>query len=302
MLILCLPLVSEFLVNSIMSVKDGPVVKMDVDCPSSLKRSNSAPMINDINNTISGSQCTPLSRENQFNVFLRNVQPRFRRFSTSGSPNIMPNTSPKLVHRVNQLRQEETIDLINREVAHEREIHSAMQISQSWEDLSIMIDSPSKVDVEGQYGKQPGSRSSLYDPLHLNLSMASAPSSPSPTRSLRHCVSPSLFKPNLSPSPTRKTFTSGSLSPISMRPSALGPVKRKCEMDDYEPITKKWGLLITNTRPEPMQVSGIVPTTMDATLVTESICSSSGDSSNSNHSFSFRPLQTLMDESKTNSQ
>lgn len=54
-------------------------------------------------------------------------------------------TSPKLVHRVNQLRQEETIDLINREVAHEREIHSAMQISQSWEDLSIMIDSPTKV-------------------------------------------------------------------------------------------------------------------------------------------------------------
>lgn len=53
-----------------------------------------------------------------------------------------------------------------------------------------------------------------------------------------------------------------------------------------------------------MQVTGIVPTTMDATLVTDSICSSSGDSSNSNHSFSFRPLQTLMpmDESKSNSQ
>jgi len=54
-------------------------------------------------------------------------------------------TSPKLVHRVNQLRQEETVDLVNREVAHEREIHSAMQISQSWEDLSIMMDSPTKV-------------------------------------------------------------------------------------------------------------------------------------------------------------
>lgn len=59
--------------------------------------------------------------------------------------NYLFQTSPKLVHRVNQLRQEETIDLINREVAHEREIHSAMQISQSWEDLSIMIDSPTKV-------------------------------------------------------------------------------------------------------------------------------------------------------------
>lgn len=33
-----------------------------------------------------------------------------------------------------------------------------------------------------------------------------------------------------------------------MRPSALGPVKRKCEMDDYEPNPKKWGLLITNNR------------------------------------------------------
>lgn len=51
-----------------------------------------------------------------------------------------------------------------------------------------------------------------------------------------------------------------------------------------------------------MQVTGIVPTTMNATLVTDSICGSSGDSSNSNHSFSFRPLQTLMDDSKSNSQ
>jgi len=33
-----------------------------------------------------------------------------------------------------------------------------------------------------------------------------------------------------------------------MRPSSLGPVKRKCDMDDYEPIPKKWGLLITNNR------------------------------------------------------
>lgn len=49
------------------------------------------------------------------------------------------------MHRVNQLKQEETIDMANREAAHEREIHSAMQISQSWEDLSIMIDSPTKV-------------------------------------------------------------------------------------------------------------------------------------------------------------
>lgn len=40
----------------------------------------------------------------------------------------------RLTHRVDQLKQE---DLCNREVTHEREIHSAMQISQSYEDLSL---------------------------------------------------------------------------------------------------------------------------------------------------------------------
>lgn len=33
-----------------------------------------------------------------------------------------------------------------------------------------------------------------------------------------------------------------------MRPSTLGPVKRKCEMDEYEPNPKKWGLLLSNNR------------------------------------------------------
>ena len=37
----------------------------------------------------------------------------------------------------------------------------------------------------------------------------------------------------LSPSPTRRTFqTRRSMSPIAMRPSSLGPVKRKFELDD----------------------------------------------------------------------
>lgn len=45
-----------------MSVKDGPIVKMDVDCPSNLKRSNSAPMINDMNASIIETPGTTLSR------------------------------------------------------------------------------------------------------------------------------------------------------------------------------------------------------------------------------------------------
>jgi len=44
---------------------------------------------------------------------------------------------PRLTPRVSQLRQEERVDM-GREAAHERELHSAMQMSQSCEDLTIM--------------------------------------------------------------------------------------------------------------------------------------------------------------------
>lgn len=60
-----------------------------------------------------------------------------------------------------------------------------------------------------------------------------------------YCIQIGLFKFH---NPTNNLCFRRSLSPISMRPSALGPVKRKCEMDDYEPNPKKWGLLITNNR------------------------------------------------------
>lgn len=49
----------------------------------------------------------------------------------------------------------------------------------------------------------------------------------------------------LSPSPTRRTFaTRRSMSPIAMRPSSLGPVKRRFDTDDnytnmYSPPSKK---------------------------------------------------------------
>lgn len=50
----------------------------------------------------------------------------------------------------------------------------------------------------------------VWDPLNLHLSNFTLTScSPSPTRCnsiSRQCYSPGLFKVNLSPSPTRKTF------------------------------------------------------------------------------------------------
>lgn len=44
-----------------------------------------------------------------------------------------PGPLPRLTPRVSQLRQEECADVNSREVNHEREIHTALQISQSWE-------------------------------------------------------------------------------------------------------------------------------------------------------------------------
>lgn len=45
---------------------------------------------------------------------------------------------------MNQLRQEECIDAAGREAAHERELHSAMVMSQSWEDLRLLEEPPTK--------------------------------------------------------------------------------------------------------------------------------------------------------------
>lgn len=65
-----------------------------------------------------------------FNIFA----PRARRYSTGFSPLATnPGPLPRLTPRVSQLRQEECADVNSREVNHEREIHTALQISQSWE-------------------------------------------------------------------------------------------------------------------------------------------------------------------------
>lgn len=129
-----------------------------------------------------------------------------------------PSSVPRLTPRVSQLRQEECIDVAGREAAHEKEIHSAMQISQSWEDLTLEAeglsfkesDSPTQhLNKDRQLTKR------VFDPLSLNLSVNGPPmcSSPSPTRSSlgqRTCYSPGLhmvsWKNSLSPSPTRKAF------------------------------------------------------------------------------------------------
>lgn len=55
----------------------------------------------------------------------------FFQFQTPGSPRVPPS-------RVSQLKKEEACDAVGREVASEKEFQSTLQISASWEDLSLV--------------------------------------------------------------------------------------------------------------------------------------------------------------------
>lgn len=144
--------------------------------------------------------------------------------AASPSPASSSSAGPRLTPRVSQLRKEECADISNtREVSHERGLHNQLQISQSWEDLTIVTENWS-----------------CRDDLSTNT-LLNCPSSPSPTSSRHHLhtgipssATSSLRYPfGMSPSPTRKTFaTRRSMSPNHVRPSQLCPVKRKFDMDD----------------------------------------------------------------------
>uniref|UniRef100_A0A8D2LAH7 Family with sequence similarity 122B n=1 Tax=Varanus komodoensis TaxID=61221 RepID=A0A8D2LAH7_VARKO len=128
---------------------------------------------------------------------------------------------------MNRHSMEEGVDLMNRETAHEREVQTAMQISQSWEESLSLSDN----DLD----KSEKSSS----PKRIDFIPVSP--APSPTRGIgKQCFSPSLqmfvssngLPPSPIPSPTRRFSNRRSQSPINcIRPSVLGPIKRKGEME-----------------------------------------------------------------------
>ncbi|KAL9706988.1 hypothetical protein quinque_010506 [Culex quinquefasciatus] len=131
-------------------------------------------------------------RESPPTSFSNIFAPRVRRFSASFSPlAVISNGSsspvrsgsctpgPRLTPRISQLRQEECADLSNsREVNHEREIHSAMQMSQSYEDLTLVTENWSFSSTTNTKHND-----DLINPLHVALPSIGTNycSSPSPT-------------------------------------------------------------------------------------------------------------------------
>lgn len=197
---------------------------------------------------------------------------------------IFKSTGVRLTPRISQLRQEECPDISNmRELAHEREIHHTIQISQSWEDLRLVSSSSSSSTNDNDRKKM--------GPLHVTL----------PPYNLLNYNSPSpptrLNSPNFQ-SPTRasRTFLRRSASPV-LRPSTLGGgAKRKLDDDNrLSPCTKRFhsnnvandkliGGLLTTSRTT--TTSSPIPGSLSSVGTPESL--SSADSPN----FNFRMLDS----------
>ncbi|KAE8744271.1 hypothetical protein FOCC_FOCC009086 [Frankliniella occidentalis] len=268
---------------------------MDVDPPASLKRSNSAPMINELNSNMAAATgaasptAAAVRETSSLSIF---QSTRTRRFSGSSFTSHSAGSSPRPSPRVSQLKKEECLDIARSEAAHEKEIHSAIQMSQSCEDLTLDLAGNLSCSDNESERKILGPR----EPLHLNLPPHSPVcSSPSPTRS---GLNRQLFTP-MGNSPTRKSYTTRRSQSPQMRASTLGPaVKRKFELDDAEqyrsPPTKRLstgngsgngsGLLMAQHRLD--QGSSPLPGSLSSVGTPDSL--SSADSPN----FTFRPLDS----------
>ncbi|MEE6496664.1 hypothetical protein FKM82_002455 [Ascaphus truei] len=196
-------------------------MELDLEIPGppgdgTLRRSNSAPLINGLSDNTQVFQPYVLrTRRNSTTVMNRH--------------SMLPSSSPIRIpsSRLYQLKREEGVGLMNREAAHEREVQSAMQMSQSWEESLSLSDN--------DFDRSEKSSS----PKRIDFIPVSP--DPSPTRGIgKQCFSPSLqmfvsssgLPPSPIPSPTRRFTTRRSQSPINcIRPSVLGPMKRKGEME-----------------------------------------------------------------------
>ncbi|XP_012999871.1 PABIR family member 2 isoform X2 [Cavia porcellus] len=207
----------------------------DISLGSTLRRSNSAPLIHGLScwRTPAG-QNTPAARarcsQSDFSQVFQPYSFKTRRNSTTimnSRTFLLPSSTNRIPSsRLHQIKREEGLDIMNRETAHEREVQTAMQISQSWdESLNLSdndFDKPEK----------------LYSPKRIDFTPVSP--APSPTRGFgKQCFSPSLqmfVSSSGLPSSTfgtpRRFSTRRSQSPVKcIRPSVLGPIKRKGEME-----------------------------------------------------------------------
>lgn len=167
--------------------------------------------------------------------------------STGGGPH-----SP-VVPRVHQIRAEEMEAVSVREAQQERELASKLLISQSWDDFTIE-ESPTCGSPSPASPVLGGGPRRLHSPPIFGCpspgpgggsgptASAATGASPSSTTTNRQCYSPSMLRSAMrtpsSPSPTRVQRHRSQSPQLVLRPSALGPVKRKLSSDSDEPVER----------------------------------------------------------------
>ncbi|XP_020752652.1 PABIR family member 2 isoform X8 [Odocoileus virginianus] len=240
-----------------MQVSDMAHEKMELDFEpdtsdgGTLRRSNSAPLIHGLSTPL-GTFCRGRDLSQVFQPYAF----RARRNSTTviSRHTLLLSTSPNRIpsSRLHQIKREEGMDIMNRETAHEREVQTAMQISQSWDESLSLSDS--------DFDKQ----EKLYSPKRIDFTPVSP--APSPTRGFgKQCFSPSLqmfvsssgLPPSPVPSP-RRFSTRRSQSPIKcIRPSVLAPLKRKGEMETESQPKRLFQGTTNMLSPEAAQLSDL---------------------------------------------
>ncbi|TKC38738.1 hypothetical protein EI555_006083 [Monodon monoceros] len=213
--------------------------KMELDLESdtsdgvTLRRANSAPLIQGLSDLSQVFQPYMFrTRRNSATIMSRHS------LLLSPSPNRIPSS------RLLQIKREEGMDMMNRETAHERLVPHKNRV---WAKSDSDFDKPEK----------------LYSPKRIDFTPVSP--APSPTRGFGKCFSPSLqmfvsssgLPPSPVPSPRR--FSRRSQSPVKcIRPSVLGPLKRKGEMETESQPKRLFQGTTTMLSPEAAQFSDIL--------------------------------------------
>uniref|UniRef100_A0A8C9K6W1 Protein FAM122C n=1 Tax=Panthera tigris altaica TaxID=74533 RepID=A0A8C9K6W1_PANTA len=138
---------------------DSELLPSSATTDDSLKRSNSAPLISGLGDNSQVFQADTLTTRRNSTTLM-----------TQQCLFLPPSSVPIPIHasfgRLHQIKQEEGMDLVNREAMHEWEVQTAKQISQSWEE-SLKL-----------------SASDLEKPSSKCIGLIPVPPAPSPTRGI----------------------------------------------------------------------------------------------------------------------
>ncbi|XP_008567263.1 PREDICTED: protein FAM122C [Galeopterus variegatus] len=175
-----------------------------------LRRSTSSPLINGLGDNAQVFQGDTLRIRRNSTTFIRQ------------NSLLLPPPIRTSISRLHQIKQEESVDLINKEATQERVVQTAIHISQSWEESLNLNDN----DVE-----KPSSLKCIdLTPVSSVASSGRGIGKQCFSPSLQTCVNCTSLPRSPIPSPLLQFSVRSQNHSNIVRPSILGELKRKGEM------------------------------------------------------------------------